>query len=359
MDCKVGDDITRFPVELRIGSSPTLEAPAPRDLARPSTVTSVRPALSENEMWSLSNEESSKKGYPHRPDPKKSPSAFDVWKKHVSRQITLIKPQVVIDPDVRHVHNLLSKPKPHVQEITNWSGASQGKLNQCFAVVGKWHNPSIVLTSSGGPGDVSIWIGIDGDGPGVPLTQTGIDIRSLNINGNLVWAVKAFYEFWPRQPMQIINYDLKSGDEMFVSLEITDSAGNPTPGANGSKYFMADNNDVGIQPIAEPLNYNPTGTWAEWIVERPTQADNTFAYLPQFTDVDFHDCSAQDNNPQHIVHRPCDLDTMNELVMVDYPALEPTQGNQLSVISLMGIPDDPGRFNVSWRGFGTPGPIRP
>jgi hypothetical protein len=104
--------------------------------------------------------------------------------------------------------------------------------------------------------------------------------------------------------MQIINYDLKSGDEMFVSLEITDSTGNPKPGASGSKYFM-DNNDVGIQPIAEPLNYNPTGTWAEWIVERPTQADSTFAYLPQFTDVDFHDCSAQDNNPQHIVHRPC------------------------------------------------------
>jgi hypothetical protein len=186
------------------------------------------------------------------------------------------------------------------------------------------------------------------------ISMSDEKLRSLNINGNLVWALKAFYEFWPRQPMQIINYDLKSGDEMFVSLEITDSAGNPTPGA---KYFMADNNDVGIQPIAESLNYNPTGTWAEWIVERPTQVDNTFVYVPQFTDVDFHDCSAQDNNPQHIVHRPCDLDTMSELVMVDYPTPEPTQRNELSVISAMGIHDDPGRFNVSWCGFGTP--VRP
>ena len=53
-----GDNITRFPIEIRANSSPTPDMPSPpSDLPRPSTRTTVLPALSEDEITRLSNKE--------------------------------------------------------------------------------------------------------------------------------------------------------------------------------------------------------------------------------------------------------------------------------------------------------------
>ena len=53
-------------------------------------------------MTDLSNEELHKRLYPRRPDPKKAPEVFKTWKRRVSTPATIIEPQEVINPDIRH-----------------------------------------------------------------------------------------------------------------------------------------------------------------------------------------------------------------------------------------------------------------
>ena len=101
--CENDNKSIRYPLELRSTFKATNEMPFPvNDTPKSSpNDTHIRPAISEQEILNLSDEELLERGFPPRPDPSTSPEAFDTWKKVVSIPMTIVKPQMVTNHGVR------------------------------------------------------------------------------------------------------------------------------------------------------------------------------------------------------------------------------------------------------------------
>src|SRR3984957_2825783 len=175
IECEVNGDIRTYPFEFRSNLRPTQNMPLPPDIAthpKPKA-DSIRPALSDDEIHNLSNVDLLKRGYPHRPDPKKALGAFHVWKRAVSTPVLVIKPSVIIHPDIRAGSGEISP---------NWSGIElRGNTGSFSLVNANWlvpfvfGNPADVLTYS------SFWVGIDGDNL-FDLVQAGTEQNTIDIN---------------------------------------------------------------------------------------------------------------------------------------------------------------------------------
>jgi hypothetical protein len=89
LDC-VGTDgnVARYPLHLRVASSPTDSMPAPRTVVPVPKGSTVLPALTEAEAQQLSSEELIGRGYPRRPDAASDPDVYQSWLKSVSRPST-------------------------------------------------------------------------------------------------------------------------------------------------------------------------------------------------------------------------------------------------------------------------------
>lgn len=176
IDCKAGGNITRFPIHLRVSSTPRPDMPSPAsDLPRPSTRTTVLQALSEEDMTRISNSELVKRGYPVRPNAKKDSEAFTRWKKIVSKPITVIEPQVVASDIRRQTSQTVRTDSfPSTSTSNIWSGVVLN-ANQINYVTGTWAIPT-VTSATGKLEVVSFWVGIDGWYSNTPdLPQTGIE----------------------------------------------------------------------------------------------------------------------------------------------------------------------------------------
>ena len=87
MRCKVGDQETLHPLELRVGDKPSNEFPAPpTEGSFKPKAAQVRPALTSEEALHLSDEELRLRGHSIRPDPETAPDAFLAWRRVALRR---------------------------------------------------------------------------------------------------------------------------------------------------------------------------------------------------------------------------------------------------------------------------------
>jgi hypothetical protein len=115
----------------------------------------IRPALTEAQAQSISDDELERLGYPGRPDAVAEPDRYAKWLDHVSRPMTVLPTHLLRT-------NVTARPKP--ESFANWSGleAHSKTFHNYSAVDADWSVPQILGASSDGNPDYSaFWIGLD------------------------------------------------------------------------------------------------------------------------------------------------------------------------------------------------------
>jgi len=246
------------------------------------TGSTIRPALTEEEQQTLSDDELMSRGYPARPDALESPDRYARWQQQVSRSMTIL-PSQSVDSGKSH----------HVARAANdniiWSGyVSDSSWHSYSKAEGDWHVPEVVEHYSSSPTYSVLWVGLDGYND-TDLLQAGTEQDSFESGGTNYYVYSSWYEVVPNEAMQYTQLNPNAGDYMTVEVWICCGSGN-SPNVNGT-YFeftitdWTQNFQVGL---INPLSLGGTvylGNTVEWIMERPTINGN----LPYFADYDYAD----------------------------------------------------------------------
>lgn len=264
LDCSANGKAVSYPLHLLASSTPTSDMPAPQSKMPLPKGSTVRPALSEAQAQSMTDEQLDKLGYPARPDVLNSPDRYAKWLDRISRPMTVLPTHLVST-------NVTATPGSYTS--TNWSGLEAHSKNQhqYSAVTATWVVPPILLASSDGNTDYSsFWIGLDGDGT-KDLVQAGTEQDAAEFLGFVFSGYYAWSELLPNQPTENFVSDVDAGDEMAVEVWIGTGSGSPNPNGNRGSFRITDvtqSQEWRFDTALSGTKYN--GTEAEWIMERPT-----------------------------------------------------------------------------------------
>jgi len=109
-----------------------------------------------------SNRQLLKYGFPTRPDPKKEPELYKLWKSAVSNNLTLVPPTFIL----KETHKLIGE-NIEAGTSANWSGSvvSVPNVGNSFQwIMGRWTIPNYIQPprpENRQQEAVSVWIGID------------------------------------------------------------------------------------------------------------------------------------------------------------------------------------------------------
>jgi hypothetical protein len=264
LDCSSKGQTVSHPLHLLASSTPTSDMPAPKSKMPTPKGSKARPALTEAQAQSMSDETLDKLGYPARPDALTSPDKYAKWLDRVSRPITVLPTHLVST-------NVTATPASHTS--SNWSGleAHSKTMHQYSAVTAIWNVPPIALASSDGNPDYSaFWVGLDGDGT-KDLVQAGTEQDAQEFLGIVFTNYYAWSELLPNQPTENFVAGVNAGDEMEVEVWIGTGSGAPNPNGSLGSFRITDvtqSQEWRFDTALDGTKYN--GTEAEWIMERPT-----------------------------------------------------------------------------------------
>ena len=202
-------------------------------------------------------------GYPYRPS---NPAALARWKKLLGRPLRFIKPTITRIPARRRL-----AIAEGTETFKNWSGAVvfSSAPATLFTVSGKWKIPTFKPFASGDDRDVSIWIGLDGDGTN-DVFQAGI--RASMSSGDDDADVVVWFEWFPDDENDI-GLPVAIGDVMACIITVDQDC---LPGftVQQGKWQTIDSNHRLI-PMhdGKVLDWKPDdGTWRLWNYD-PTSED--------------------------------------------------------------------------------------
>jgi len=263
LDCSSNGKAVSYPLHLLASSSPTADMPAPQSVVPTPKGSTVRPALTEAQAQSLTDDELADLGFPERPDVLSSPDQYAKWLEHVSRPMTVLPEHLVST-------NVTATPGSYTS--SNWSGleAHSTTKHKYSAVAGTWNVPPILFGDpSGNPTYSAFWIGLDGDGT-KDLVQAGTEQDAQVFIGILFTNYYAWSELLPNQPTEQGVFGVNAGDEIQVEVWIGTGSGAPNPSGGYGSFRIIDWTQSNESKFYVPLSgtkYN--GTEAEWIMERP------------------------------------------------------------------------------------------
>jgi hypothetical protein len=244
---------------------------------------SIRPALSGDPAIP-SQEALIAAGYPLRP-PVGSPG-YSEWLNVVSRPSRMLAAKLI---QTTTFHGPAQNATPQTFNSSsgtsgNWSGfvLNQGGVPYTFAEA-KWTTPTLAYKTGF---KMAEWVGLDGYGTN-DVVQDGTSAVG-NCFGYMCagWAASyyAWIEYFPNSEVQISNFSVARGDELFAEAWEGDSAGNLNP-SGGYGWFYVYNYRTGVTyqgAIAKPGNAPAfSGGTAEWIVEDPNSGQNLLP-LPNY-----------------------------------------------------------------------------
>lgn len=290
VDCTSEGQSGTFGLELRPHPIPSLDMPAPSaEMRAPKATDVIRPALTEDEILQLSDDELSKREYPMRPNPKQAPDAYANWLKAVTKPARRV--------DARQVATEIHASS-NWELVSFWSGFELRNpvCSGCVgydAVMGDWVVPTVRISDNGLHTDSAFWIGLDGDGDGTSdLWQAGTDQEIYNYT----WAIfsidisryYAWTEFWPQAAQNLANFNVSAGDEIFTTVWVANQE--QAPSLQNEMFGVASVEDVTqgeyalvsyclgsvIDGRCTNLGQIPIlGREAEWIMERPCVSNCT------------------------------------------------------------------------------------
>ncbi len=248
----------------------------------------MRPALSGDPTL-LSNAELFRHGYPMRPDPNHSPSAYAAWLKAVSKPAQFVSPKLVNVPG--RFHGPIKKENTPAGS-SNWSGyALYGGPSPFDWVEGEWYVPTTYGGESNTTVYSSLWIGLDGWGSdnvvqdGTEEDVTVWDFLFFKITSRTYYPWK---EICCQEPEVVLsNFNVNPGDEIFSEVWMGDAYGNLDPNGGYGYFWFEDVSTGQYAYLSTPFSSGTfTGSSAEWVMERPTiggnlpdLADYSYAYM--------------------------------------------------------------------------------
>lgn len=224
-------------------------------------------------------------GLPQRPDKRRNPRHFELWRELCPPNIKTKQPQV------EKIQDLHYRMPPRPQDLLGspeWAGGViRPDAGHSFAVVGcSFTVPSVA--SSGSPYcAIGIWTGLDGgfnSAPDTPIVQIGVS--ATVVNGEASYY--AFYEWYPGPAYRITNMDVAAGDKIGISLGVgPGSDTNLHPNEAAALFSSSAHPRVPVIFTAPP-GVTFAGNSAEWILERPLISSPVgfrLADLPLFDDL--------------------------------------------------------------------------
>ncbi len=168
---------------------------------------------------------------------------------------------------------------------SNWTGQylqnsvinfGSGSFDQ---ILGLWLLPSVqqAVGSCSGTDVSATWVGLDGaNGASHDVLQAGTESDVTCTNGVSTPDTYPWFEWYPDYTYEITNFPLSAGSSVFVSVQATSAA-------TGQAMFVnLQTGNYTTEPISPPAGTSLTGNTAEWIMERPTLADNQPGSLADF-----------------------------------------------------------------------------
>lgn len=243
-------------------------------------------------------------GFPPRPDRNVSARAYAAWEGAMKASKHRISPMLKLT-------NIFHKPNVAVGTIqnsqaysTNWSAyvvptsATSYGSTSIQSVIGLYVVPiaeQALGTCTGGTDYEATWVGIDGWGSNDVL-QGGVTAEASCFDW---WgavsrssAYYAWYEWYPAGSVQISNFPVSPGDDIWSEVVATSSS-------TGYLYMTNLNTNYSVQLyFSAPPGTNLIGNSAEWVVERPLLCWGvfgcSFAQLTNYTWEVFTDGQAFD-----------------------------------------------------------------
>jgi hypothetical protein len=243
-------------------------------------------------------------GIPPKPNTRELPKLAEFWTEMFTPPLMFTENTYSLMADPVLISDQLRMTATGQRESSlNWSGAYITPRNgrQFAEVHGRWEVP-VVAVPSGTSGSLefrsSIWIGLDGQRRyfDSSLPQIGT-AQFLNAPSDPPFSV--WWQWWLRQnPMT--NYPVSlalpilAGHRMMASLLVLNDTQvhflieNRTTGAFFPPFTMNAPTDT-----SSGIQAKVSGATAEWIVERPTDANTGELHeLPDYKNVHFTDCFA-------------------------------------------------------------------
>jgi hypothetical protein len=191
-------------------------------------------------------------GLPQPPDPKAMPEQYEFWLQVMRTPLVHVTPSFTPHPEVRF------------DTDSNWSGtALTGPANSLGMVQGEWVVPSVSGARVGSKS--ATWVGIDGYGNS-QVEQEGT-AQEASATGTHYYA---WFELCP-QPSNTTNLHVKAGQTIYSYVKTNAS----------TTYFYMLN-----LTTRNYLSFSVAGGClcqsAEWIAERPADANGTDYLLARF-----------------------------------------------------------------------------
>jgi hypothetical protein len=256
----------------------------------PGVTTAITPPEGFNAI-EASDEELATYGFPPRPDPQEHPNANAAWQKAVLASKHRITPELQL-MSVFHGPARSASVKETNTASSNWSGSvdrtgatTYNTTTSAYYIVAEYVVP-VARQAYGACTNSwdysSSWVGMDGWGSGDVL-QAGTESDALCwVFGNAT-SYYAWYEWYPNGSVQISNFPIAPGDDMFVEVW-NSSAG------QGYAYMVNYNTNQAVEVgFTAPSNAKFIGNSFEWVVERPT-VNGSLATLTNYISDYFSDC---------------------------------------------------------------------
>jgi hypothetical protein len=238
-------------------------------------------------------------GFPRRPDGRFHPRLRAQWERVMARPFRVITPELEVSS--RGIHTRSSRDSGKAGPATNdhWSGAVvfPPEGDAFNTVSGWWIVPNAYPPPSARQGNgwidgtyiAVVWIGIDGWGVtgNSDVLQAGTGTQ-VTVSGGSVVDVSCFawHEWWTDLWIVWSNMPVSPGD--LIACTVCAPSANQGYAAFGNVTTSVAAS-VGINP---PQNVKLTGNCAEWIVERPSDANGVPYTLPDYGATFFYDAIA-------------------------------------------------------------------
>jgi hypothetical protein len=244
-----------------------------------------------------SDEELNYYGLPPHPDRNTEPERFAHWARAMKASRTRIVP-ILQQTDNFHSSIQRIKAANAGSDLSasgtvmndaggsyNWTGyASPSGTSTFYYVVSDMIVPVAeqpLGTCTGGWVHGSGWVGIDGVYV-TDLLQAGVEFDSICANSLNGSAYNLWYEWLPFGAVNISNFQVYPGDDIFVEVWHT----SPT---QGFAFFLNHNTGQSTQVgFTAPPGVSLVGNSAEWVVERP-KVNGALSTLTNFTSMPFYD----------------------------------------------------------------------
>jgi len=225
-------------------------------------------------------------GLPPRPDQVKNPSGYRIWKRVVTAPAKRVMPWLS-DAPVQH------RPPAGAAKLSNayfsdgnWSGevllaygATSWGYSSFYQIVGSFDVPTVgqpLGACTAGWDWAAIWVGIDGWGTSDVL-QAGVDLGASCSGGSTSAIYYPWVEWYPGPAIQISNMQVSPGNDMYVWVW------NTSPYQGYAYIVNLSNNTAAALSITAPPGHSVVGYSAEWVVERPANANGQLYNLARYT----------------------------------------------------------------------------